>query len=152
MSRRHRLTASLQVGIVSGIRAGADAHSAAEAWDVPRAVFDQWLAWGQRETAREPYRSFADQVRTALAQAKARADMEILKEAPRVWLEKVRSKDNPETADNPLLNRMLMELIGLLMKALTPYPEARAAVAKALMDSELLPDFGVQLRRKRDAA
>ena len=78
-AKRFRLTPALRSQIVAGIRAGGYPHVAAEAWGVPKETFDDWLKRGVAADAREPYRSFAKEVRQAQAQARLRAEMAIVR-------------------------------------------------------------------------
>src|SRR5437762_13230908 len=84
--RRFRLTPQLRSQIVAGVRAGGYPHVAAEAWGVPRAIFDLWLERGQAKDGREPYASFARDVQTAYAQARLRAELAVFEDDPKVWL------------------------------------------------------------------
>lgn len=136
MPRRIRLTPELRQGIVAAIRAGADPRSAAQAWDLPLAVFEEWLARGEETKAREPYRSFAEEIRAARAQARTKAEIEVFQKAPKVWLEHGPGNAAAQASEgNALLNRSLMELFHALLEALTPYPEARACAARVLAGS-----------------
>ena len=83
---RVRLTPEVSAQIVAGIRAGGYPHVAAEAWGVPKDVFDDWLERGNRKNAWEPYRSFARDVRQAFAQARLSAEMAGFKKDPKLWL------------------------------------------------------------------
>ena len=73
-----RLTSDKQDQILSAIRAGGYPHIAALAWGVPTKVFAHWLEMGRRPRAREPYRSFALAVDEAHAQARLRAEMDVI--------------------------------------------------------------------------
>ena len=145
--KRFRLTPQLREQIVAAIRAGGYPHVAAEAWDVPQRVFDDWLRRGRAAKARDPYLAFAGAVRTARAQARLRAEMEVFKDDPKVWLEHGPGReqvDNPgwtvavkpaEAAAeerNALLDVELMGLFRTLIEILTPYPDARAQAAQLL--------------------
>lgn len=143
-----RLTPGLREQIVSSVRAGGYPHVAAEAWGVPKDVFDDWLKRGNADDAREPYRSFARDVRQAYAQARLRAELEVYKEEPKLWLihgpgretnecpgwsVSVKPAEVAATTRNALCDPELMALLGTLMQALAPYPEARAHVAQVLV-------------------
>ena len=146
---RFHLTPQLRSQIVAGIRAGGYPHVAAEAWGVPKDVFDDWLKRGLDANAREPYRSFACEVRQARAQARLRAELALFQDDPKNWLEHGPGR---ETDSNPgwsvavkpaetlaerrniLLDPELMQLFRTLMQVLLPYPEARVQVAQALMN------------------
>ena len=150
--KRFRLTAQVRQQIVAGIRAGGYPHIAAEAWDVPKAVFDNWLRRGHAAKAREPYRLFAGEVRAARAQARLKAEMDVFKDDPKIWLEHGPGReaaDNPgwtvsvKPADaaaadrNALLDPDVMGLIRVVMQTLTPFPDARTRLAQTLTDHGL---------------
>lgn len=147
--QRFRLTPQLRQQIVASIRSGGYPHVAAEAWGVPRGIFDQWLRRGHEARAREPYRSFAHEVREAQAQARLRAELAVFEHDPKVWLEHGPGR---EGTDNPgwtvavkpteaaaperdaLLDPELLRLFRAVRQVLAPYPEARACVVQALAD------------------
>jgi hypothetical protein len=130
---KYRLTPQVQQKILSSIRAGADPRAAAEAWDIPAAMFEAWLERGQRPKSRPPYSEFATAVRAARAQARIKAEMEIFNGAARVWLEHGPGKtETAPDGGNALLNRTLMELFRSLLEVLQPFPEARARAAEVL--------------------
>ncbi|MBL8799670.1 MAG: hypothetical protein JNM56_37655 [Planctomycetia bacterium] len=146
--RRLKLDAKIQETICSFIRAGGFPHIAAEAAGVPRAVFESWLARGQRPEARGNYRSLFLAVEQARAQARLAAEIEVFKADPTAWLKSGPGKEtetNPGwtttvkpkiTQDNRTVNLLLApEMQGLfaaILQILAPYPEARTAVAQAL--------------------
>src|SRR5215510_10362942 len=88
MARRKppRLTPPLQQRIVAAIRSGGYPHVAAQAAGVSAALFDEWLERGQAEGAWEPYRSFAEEVREAAAQARLLAETALFQDKPKRWL------------------------------------------------------------------
>lgn len=153
-AKRFRLTPVLRSQIVAGIRAGGYPHVAAEAWGVPKEVFDDWLKRGGAPDAREPYVSFAKEVRQAQAQARLRAEMAVFEADPKIWLlhgpgrevdgrpgwsVTVKPAEGIETERNALLDPDLMALFRTLLEVLRPYPEARIEVAQALMNAGLPP-------------
>jgi hypothetical protein len=97
------------------------------------------------------YRLFALEVRKARAWARATAEWALFKKEPRTWLKsgpgrEVRgepgwSKDVPPLLGkgrrrrDPLLDPGWRALFRRLLDALTPYPEARAALAEVLCRS-----------------
>src|ERR1039457_7058461 len=85
MGRPTLLTSERHRAIVAAIRAGAFGWVAAEANGVDRETFKIWLRNGTR-TRREPYFSFANDVRAARAQARLSAELEVRKEQPFNWL------------------------------------------------------------------
>jgi hypothetical protein len=143
---RHHLTPAVEQAIVAYIRAGGFPHVAAEAAGVPREVFEQWRQRGEEARAPKRYRSFADAVRQAAAQARLRAEVTIHDEKPLDWL---RYGPGRETADAPgwtaavrprpltrdeslLLNPLVQALFTTVLDALGAFPEARITVARAL--------------------
>src|SRR5207253_1399339 len=108
-----------------------------------RRVFENWLARGRKGRARGAYRDFAEAVRQAEAQARMQAEMAAYKKDAMNWLKSgpgreatnrpgwsmpVRARPAAEKgAHNPLLHPAAARLLAALLKALTPFPEARAA-------------------------
>jgi hypothetical protein len=146
--KRYRLTPQVRQQIVAGIRAGGYPHVAAEAWEIPRCVFEDWLLRGRAMKAREPYRTFAREVRAATAQARLKAEMDVFKDEPKVWLERGLGRETAESpgwtvavkpaaparAYNALADPALLGLFRTVLQALMPFPAARAHVAKLLTD------------------
>jgi hypothetical protein len=145
--KRHRLTPAVGQQICAFIRAGGYPPVAAEGAGVPRKLFARWLARGLRKGAREPYRSFAESVRQAEAQARLGAEMAAYKKDAMGWLKggpgrettarpgwsmPVKARTPDERKRNPLLQSEVARLLAALLHALTPFPEARAAVAAVL--------------------
>ncbi len=145
---RFRLTPGLREQIISSIRAGGYPHVAAEAWGVPKDVLEDWLKRGNDTDAREPYRSFAREIRQAFAQARLCAEMAVYKEEPKIWLMhgpgrecedqpgwsvSVKPAEASAQARNALCDPELMALFRAVLQALTPFPEARGKVAETLM-------------------
>ena len=134
--------------ICAFIRAGGYAPVAAEAAGVPRRVFEKWLARGQKRRARATYRTFAEAIRQAEAQARLNAEMAAYKKDAMNWLKSgpgretgnrpgwsmpVRARPAGEGREvNPLLQPAAARMLAALLQALTPFPEARAAAAAAL--------------------
>src|SRR5690348_14154776 len=96
--KRRELTPAITEQVANFILAGAYPHVAAQAVGVPRAVFKRWLARGRHPGAEEPYRSFADRVLQAAAQARMLAETALFKKDPRTWL---KSGPGKEGKDNP---------------------------------------------------
>jgi hypothetical protein len=149
MTRKpYRLTPVLQQAITAYIRAGGFDHVAAEAAGVPRWVFDKWLDAGQRKEGRKVYRRFVAAVRQAGAQARLGAEIAVLKAKPLDWLKCGPGKERPgnpgwSTAaraqsggreTNALRLPEMQRLVAALLDALSPYPEPRTVVARALDD------------------
>ena len=146
-SKRFRLTPEVQGQIVSSIRAGGYPHVAAEAWGVPKSVFEDWIKRAARDKAREPYRSFGNEVRAAHAQARLRAEIEIYQADPKCWLVHGPGRETaagpgwsvlvkPAAAEpedgNVLFSGAVMALFQVVIKTLEPFPEARVLVAKVI--------------------
>jgi hypothetical protein len=152
-ARRHPLTPAVQARICHYIRLGAFPHVAAEACGVPREVFELWLARGRRRRPERKYRLFREEVLQAQAEARMRAESRALVEDALSWLKSGPGKETPaspgwanpsrpqpgdEPALNPLLHAETQQMLAALLRALEPFPEARAAAAAALaqLDAE----------------
>ena len=146
-AKRIRLTAEIGQQIVAAIRAGGYPHVAAEAVGVPKEDFDDWLKRGSAKIAWEPYRTFANDVRQAFAQARLLAEVEGYKKDPKAWLihgpgreseqqpgwsTSVKPAEAHEQGRNVLLDAELMALFGTLLEVLRPFPEARRQAAEVL--------------------
>jgi hypothetical protein len=153
-ANRVRVTPALRSQIIAGIHAGGYPHVAAEAWGVPKEIFDDWLKRGSANDAREPYRSFAKDVREAQAKARLRAEMAVFEADPKIWLihgpgretdgspgwsVSVKPAEGTAGERNALLDPQLMALFHTLLEVLRDYPEARIQVAQALMNAGLAP-------------
>ncbi len=150
--KRYRLTPTLQQRICSYIRSGGFARVAAEAAGVPGAVFDEWLRRGRAEEGRESYRALVVAVDEALAQARLRAELTVFQDYPRDWLRYGPGKETAaapgwstaakprQRADQellpPLLDPRMVAVMQEMLQLLTPYPEARALVARAFAEAE----------------
>jgi hypothetical protein len=144
--KRYRLTPAFQERLCAYIRSGGFARVAAEAAGVPGAVFEEWMRRGRTDEAREPYRCLVAAVDEALAQARLHAEVTVFQDHPRDWLRYGPGKETAaapgwttaakprQGADqepcHPLLDPRLVSLIPELLQLLTPYPEARALVAR----------------------
>jgi hypothetical protein len=116
---------------------------------VPRPVFEQWLERGTRKSRPSSrYRRFAENVRTALAVCRIRAEIVMVQKDPRTWLLCGPGKDRldyagwssaikgepreDQTEINLLADPALARIMEAVLAALTPFPEARQAVAAAI--------------------
>ena len=150
MADKLRLTPELTGQIASAIRAGGYPHVAAEAYGVPKDVFDDWLKRGNTTNAWEPYRSFAFEIRQAFAQARLRAEMAGYEKDPKAWLihgpgreseqrpgwsVSVHAVEATPESHNALLDPDIIKLFRTVLKVLEPFPEVRSHVAQALLDS-----------------
>jgi hypothetical protein len=154
MSERIRLTPELTKEIAAAIRAGGYPHVAADAFGVPKDVFDDWLQRGNQKNAWDPYRSFALEVRKAFAQARLRAEAASFEKDPKLWLVHgpgretdgqpgwsvpVKPTDVVAEGHNALLDPQLMALFRTVMDVLRPYPDACTKVAEALIKAGVQP-------------
>jgi hypothetical protein len=142
-----QLSPALGQQIVAGIRAGAYPHVAAEARGVSRQRFQRWLRLGRGRRAREPFASFAIEVRSAVAQARIRAEAHMLDNDPKAWLQHGPGRESPGNPGwsgpvkaiepteaqepNPFLNAGFMARCRNVHDALKErYPEAAAIAAE----------------------
>lgn len=146
-----RPTPEITAQLVGYVRAGGYPEVAAEAAGVPRDLFARWLERGRCNKAREPYRSFALAVAQALAQARLRAEIETRQKVPRFWLSSGPGRERADTPgwtsqvkpraddgeDAAQVGAELARLIEVMMTALAPYPDARAAMAEALLGTRI---------------
>jgi hypothetical protein len=95
--RRYVLTPALQHEIVAFVAAGGYPHVAAEAVGIPRRVFAQWLARGERSPA-TIYGELARAVCQAHARARLQAEITVREDKPLDWL---KCGPGRETADAP---------------------------------------------------
>lgn len=151
MSEKIRITPALTEQIAGAIRAGGYPYIAAEAFGVPKEMFDDWLERGNRKNAWEPWRTFAREVRKAAAHARLFAEIEGYKKNPKLWLVNGPGREseqrpgwsvsgkpveiNVETI-NILEFPVVLELFQTVIKVLAPFPEARAAVALAMEEAQ----------------
>jgi len=144
MARPSLLTPERHKAIVAAIRAGAFDWIAAEANGIDRQTFKLWMRKGMR-TKREPYLSFVNEVRTARAQARLSAEIEVRKEQPFSWLRfgPGRERDGEEgwtesseikhSGSVGVIYSQEWTIISVAIEAaLESYPEAKLAVAEAL--------------------
>lgn len=155
MSRPTLYSPERHRSIVAAVRAGSFAWIAAEANGVSRSTFKKWMRKGER-TRREPYRTFASDIRQARAQARLSAELEVRREEPFAWLrygpgrERVdepgwtESQEIKHTGSLDVIHSLEWSRIAsALQTALEPFPEARLAVAQALERLESpSPDAG----------
>jgi hypothetical protein len=135
---RHRLTPEVEQTLLSYVRAGGFPHVAAAAAGVPAGVFARWLCQGRFRAA----------VEQAAAQARMAAEVQVFQKRPLDWL---RCGPGRASADSPgwtaavkapavsparetdlLLLPEVQRLVQFILERLTPYPDARAAVAAGL--------------------
>lgn len=144
MPRPTLLTPERHKTIVAAIRAGAFDWIAAEANGIDRETFKLWMRTGIRRK-REPYLSFVRDVRSARAQARLSAEIEVRKEQPFSWLRfgPGRERDGEEgwtesseirhSGSIGLMQSQEWTVVSVAIEAaLENYPEAKLAVAEAM--------------------
>jgi hypothetical protein len=144
VGRPSLLTPESHKAIVAAIRAGAYDWIAAEANGIDRETFKLWMRTGTR-TKREPYLSFVRDVRTARAQARLSAEIEVRKDQPFSWLRfgPGRERDgeagwteSSEVKHSGSVGVMYTQewtVISVAIEAaLENFPEAKLAIAEAL--------------------
>jgi hypothetical protein len=144
-----RLTAELIEAICTRIKAGAFEWVAVESLGVPQFVYQEWLNHARRSQRLSKYHRLATKVMQARAQARLRAEMEVRDKDVKVWLLQGPGRETathegwgpaakPAAGAESAEHRVrLGELCHLLLRALAPFPEARAAVAKMLESGEI---------------
>lgn len=100
------LTSEIQDTIAAFIRAGAFGHVAAEAAGVPARTFREWIQRGEGNHPDRPATpelvAFANEVRSARAQARIGAEIRVYKDRPALWLSYVaRTKPDSEGWTHP---------------------------------------------------
>jgi hypothetical protein len=153
---RPRLTPRLLEKICSYIRAGACPEAAAEAAGVPGETFRQWMTQSELQR-RGPLAGFRPAVLEAVATARVFAEAKVFDSNPLAWLKHGPGKETPERpgwttsakpcapqhhpgADVDLTNPRLQQYFVMILQVLTPYPEARTAVAAALAEQKTDPE------------
>jgi hypothetical protein len=150
----HVLTPELQATICAFIRSGAFPQIAAEAAGIPQKVFERWLRYGQAKRPLALYRNFAQAVRQAQAHARLLAENHALQQEPLTWLKSGPGKETarmpgwtspikpatPKRKRSGMSDERFMEFLACLLKALTPFPEARLAAAAALEQGGWMDD------------
>lgn len=144
MGRPSIYTPEIHRGIVAAVRAGAYDWVAAEANGIDRVTFRNWMKRGATEK-KEPFLAFFLDVRTARAQARAAAELEVRKDQPFNWLRfgPGREREDAEgwTESREIRHRGTIDVVhstewtqiaSTIERALDPYPEAKLAVANAL--------------------
>ena len=144
MPRPTLLTPERHKSIVAAIRAGSYDWIAAEANGIDRQTFKLWMRKGQRKK-REPYLSFVKDVKTARAQARLSAEIEVRKDQPFNWLRfgPGRERDGEagwtesteinHTGAIGVMQSQEWTVISVAIEAaLENYPEAKLAVAEAM--------------------
>jgi hypothetical protein len=93
------LTKEVQAKILSYVRAGSFDYVAAEASGVSARTFREWMARGEgrhsTRTQSEKLRRFAQDVRTAQAEARVAQEVRVYREQPMYWLSRA-ARTRPE--------------------------------------------------------
>jgi len=149
-AKRFRLSPEVRSQIIAGIRAGAYSHVAAEAWGMPKDCFEYWMRRGQQPSPREPYRSFAKDVRLAAAQARLLAEKAVYDKEPKIWLIhgpgretdacpgwsiSVKPAELSLEGRNALLDPEVLHALRIVANVLADFPEARLEVARVLSEN-----------------
>src|SRR5262245_47982131 len=148
------LTPEIHQKIVNLIHFGGFPDTAAEAAGIPCEVFHRWLRYGQSKRPNPLYRNFLLAVRKAQAEARLTAEHRALEDRPLDWLKNGPGKETarlpgwtspikpatPSKRKGGMSARRAQELITILLEALTPFPEARVAVAEALSKGGWITD------------
>lgn len=144
MPRPTLLTPERHKAIVAAIRAGSFDWIAAEANGIDRQTLKLWMRTGIRKK-REPYLSFVKDVKTARAQARLSAEIEVRKDQPFNWLRFgpgreregeagwTESTEINHTGAIGVMQSQEWTLVSVAIEtALENYPEAKLAVAEAM--------------------
>jgi hypothetical protein len=144
MGRPSLLTPECHRAIVAAIRAGAYDWVAAQANGIDPDTFRSWIRRGDRERE-EPFHSFVTDVRTARAQARLSAEIEVRKDEPFNWLRFGPGRERPgedgwteskeirHSGSFDVLYSNEWTLISVAIEtALERFPEAKLAVAEAM--------------------
>jgi hypothetical protein len=145
---RFTITEELIHEIGLRVQSGAYPHVAAEDVGIPAEMFQVWMERGTRPDARDPYRALAERVRQARAHARVQAEVEMRRTDPKAWLLNGPGKGTPDEPGwsapvkaqvtregrtvNVLLDPQMQSLYAAILQVLTPFPEARAAIAAVL--------------------
>jgi hypothetical protein len=132
-----RLTPEVQNEIAAFLRAGGFPTVAAEAAGISAAQFTRWMRLGRQPRPKRRFRDFVKAVTHALALARLSAEVEIHKKKPLEWLKSGPPRDawGPDaqpSAPSGLDDPEIRELFARVLTALEPFPEAHAAVRKAM--------------------
>jgi hypothetical protein len=143
------LTPEVEQKILAYVRAGGYAHVAAVAAGIPREVFEEWMRKGEAKRPTQKYKPFAEAVRQAEATARLNAEVAALKDKPMDWLKAGPGKETtakpgwsalvkPQTGggkETPVLMEPdVQRFLAVLLRALEPHPEIRAAVVGMLTE------------------
>jgi hypothetical protein len=135
------------------IRAGAYEQVAAQTMGVPLELYQDWLLQGRRPDGPDLCRRLVRVVEQAKAHARCMAEMDMRTKHPRIWLLhgpgretnelpgwSAQAKARPDSARrlNVLEHPEVVALFALVKEVLKSFPEALAAVLKALEEAGLI--------------
>jgi hypothetical protein len=95
-----KLTDELTMVICDFIERGVFGHIAAQAAGVSFRTYFDWMRRGDQGDGEEPFASFASQVNTAKAQARAVREMKVAETDPMFWLRCGPGRERPSDPDN----------------------------------------------------
>jgi len=146
MNKSCPLTPDLEGKILAAIRTGGFPHVAAEAFGVSPHTFKKWLRLG-RNPKNTRYRTFAKNVKQAVATARLNAEMHTHQKDPKLWLRSGPGKETPASVGwttfvRPQANNegeidyfaspAVLQFLALLEDALARFPEALQSVNLAI--------------------
>jgi hypothetical protein len=141
------LTTAFIRDIAAFVRAGGFAANASEALGIPAAVFAEWLRLAEQPGSRAEYRALREAVLAAAAQARLKAETEVFKKKPSVWLQRGPGKDRRDVPGwslpprpiepdyrepNWFLTQEGMEVLAQLRNLLAPHPTILAGFVAIL--------------------
>lgn len=141
------LNDALSGQIAAAIRAGGFPHIAALAFGVSRRSFEGWRRQGRHEESDEPFRSFAREVDAAIGQSRLRAEMKVLTESPKLWLQHGPGRETHDSPGwtslarpivrtrrerNALLDPIAVAAMQHVLQVLTDHPALREQVASGM--------------------
>src|SRR5579862_1552420 len=141
---KQKLTVELLDAICQRLKAGAFERVAVESLGVSWSAYRDWQDRAKRRHCPSIYRQLGGQIIQARAHARFMAEMTVCKTDPKFWLVQGPGRDSAiqegwgtgkttaATAAAPHDNVLLGELFELLLTALAPFPEARAAAAAVI--------------------
>jgi hypothetical protein len=149
------ITPDIARSIAAAIRAGVYPHVASEAAGVGRELFDEAMRLGAQSGAHPEAQEFAELIRQAIAQARMKAEMLMLAQDAGFWLKHgpgkaredypgwtnpVKPSQEEEKGASVAASAEVLDLGAKILEALEPFAEARAAVAKVLVDKGIRKD------------
>jgi hypothetical protein len=93
LGRKTKLSPEITSKIVEAISGGAFDHVAAESSGISPSTYYSWMTKGA--SGEEKYSEFSEEVRTARAQARIKAETSVYKSDPKFWLRNGPGKGRP---------------------------------------------------------